>query len=198
MATPKLNIDLSKVKKEYLLASCAILIVAILFLSYNNIFKPLLGKIKQVSEQIEQTERDIQRAKVSPDSLKGLEAGIEKLKARIDYYQRKLTSKVDVPQILKELNQMAEPLRIKIVSVNPLAKEEISLPGGEEFIFQVPIRISLKCGYHQLGIFINKIENSPRFMKIADLKINAVSRDIWAHDIELVITSYGLGSKESL
>ena len=198
MATPKLNIDLSKVKSEYLLAICAILIVAILFLSYNNIFKPLLGKIKQASKQIEQTERDIQRAKVSPDSLKSLGAEIEKLKAPIDYYQRKLTSKVDVPQILKELNQIAEPLRIKIVSVNPLVKEKIPLPGGEEFIFQVPIRISLKCGYHQLGIFINKIENSTRFMKIADLKINAVSRDIWAHDVELVITSYGLGSKESL
>ena len=198
MATPKPNIDLSKIKSEYLLAICAILIVAILFLSYNNIFKPLLGKIKQASEQIEQTERDIQRAKLSPGSLKSLGADIEKLKPQIDYYQRKLTSKVDVPQILKELNQIAEPLKIKIVSVNPLVKEEIPLPSGEEFIFQVPIRISLKCGYHQLGIFINKIENSSRFMKIAELKINAVSRDIWAHDIELVITSYGLGSKESL
>ncbi len=198
MVTPKLNIDLSKIKSEYLLAICAILIVAILFLSYNNIFKPLLGKIKQLSEQIEQTERDIQRAKVSPDSLKSLGAKIERLKTQIDYYQRKLTSKVDVPQILKELNQIAEPLKLKIVSVNPLVKEEIPLPGGEEFIFQVPIRISLKGGYHQLGIFINKIENSTRFMKIADLKLTAVSRDIWAHDIELVITSYGLGSKESL
>lgn len=194
----KLKIDLNKIKKEHLLIGCIILIAAIAFLSYRNIFKPLMGKSKKVSKQIEQRKRDIQGAEVGPDSLKELEAEIERLKTQINYYQQRLASEADVPQILKELNQIAERLKIEFVSVTPFTSEEIPLPGGEEFIFQKPIKISLRSGYHPLGIFINRIENSSRFMKITELKINTDSKDTWKHQVELVITSYGLSFKESL
>lgn len=189
------NLDLSKIKKEHLVLICAILAVVIVFAAYKNIFTPLLGKIKDVSVQKQQRQRDIQKAKVGPEVLKELEEELDEIKARIDYYRQGLLVKPDVPQILKELNQIAERLRIKFVSVNPLERKETILPGAGELLLQIPIRIKLQCGYHELGIFINKIENLPRFMKITELKINADSGNIWTHQAELVITSYSLIAK---
>ena len=189
------NIDLSKIKKEHLALACIILVAAIAFFAYRNIFSPLLDRIKEASAEVQELEVDIQKARISPVALKKLEDEVGEIKTRANYYSRKLASKVDVPQILKELNQIAERLNIKFVSVKPLERKKAMLPGSEEFLLLTPITIKLQCGYHQLGIFINQIENSPRLMKISTLKITANARNIWEHQVELAITSYNLVSK---
>jgi len=190
------NISLSSIKKEHLVLLSIILIIAIFFGAYRNVLKPLLGRIKKGSAQIEQKRKDFQRARVGPESLKTLEAEITEIKNQADYYQQRLERSIEVPQILKELNQIAERLRVKIISVNPLQQKETLLPGEEEILLEAPIRIKLQCGYHQLGIFINHIENSARFMKITALKINADRQSLWTHQAELVVTSYGLISNQ--
>lgn len=186
------NIDLGKIKKEYLILICAVLFVSIAFFFYKNVFSPLQNKIKRVCAQVEQKKRDIQKAELNPRILEELEDELAKIQMQIDFYQDKLQAQADMPQILKELNQITGRLDIKIVSVNPLEKREAPLPDGKESIVQIPIRIKLQCGYHQLGIFINQIENSPRFMKITELKINADSKNVWRQEVELVIASYRL------
>ncbi len=192
-------VDLSKVKKEYVVLISIILTVSIVFVAYTNIFRPKLGKIKMLSAQIEQKRRNIQRARIGPEALKALEGEVKQMQTQLDYYQQRLQAPADIPQILKELTQIAEGQRIKFISVSPLEKAEIPLPAGDDkFLLQVPIQIKLKCGYHKLGLFINQIENSSRFMKVMELKITADSRDVWAHQTELVITSYSLVSKQSL
>ena len=188
----KLNIDLSKVKKEYMALAYVILAVIIVFVAYKNIFTPLLKKSGEMSTQLEQRKRDIQKAKISPQALKELEDEINGIKTRVAYYQQKLPALADIPQILKELNQIAEGLKIKFDSVNPLERKESFLPGDEELLIEIPIRIKMQCGYHQLGIFINQLENSTRFMKIMELKLNANARNVWEHRVELVISSYRL------
>lgn len=192
------NIDLGKIsKKEWILIYIFIILVIFSF-SYNFIFSPLVEKIKTTSAQIARKETSIQKAKINPQLLKELEGKIEQLKAQMAYYEENLKVLTDVPQILKELNQIAERLEIKFVSVNPLERQKIPLPGEQEYFEQVPIRIKLKCGYHQLGIFINRIENSVQFMKVTQLQISLDPKDIWNHQVELVITSFGLGRYKSL
>jgi len=193
-----INIDLSKIKKEHLLIGCIVLIITIALLAYQNIFKPLSGRISDTSAQIQQKENAIQRAKTSPQALENIEKEMAQIQSKVDSYQQKLEGVADVPKILRDLNQIAELQRIRFVSVTPMERKQIALPGGEEFILQVPIRIKLQCGYHTLGIFINQIENFPRLMKVTDLRITADTKDVWSHQVELAVSSYGMVSKEEL
>lgn len=190
------KIDLSRIKKEQLSLTCIILAAAIAFFAYTTVFSPLLGKIKKLSGQIEQREKNIQKAKIDPQALKKLEDEANEIRTRVNYYKQGLQALTDVPQILKELNEIAERLRIKFVSVNPLKREKTALPGGKDYLLFSPIKIKLQCGYHQLGIFINEIENAQRLMKITKFKINAGRANIWVHQAELEITSYSLVSNE--
>ena len=192
------NIDLSKVKKEHLLIGGVALIVIILLLAFFNIFKPLLGKSKDADLQIVQKQNTIERAKVGPEAAKTLEKELIQIRSELALYQDKLQDAVGVPKILRELNQIAERQKIKFVSVTPSSERKMSLPGDKEYLLQIPIRINLQCGYHELGIFINQIENFSRLMKITDIKITANPQDIWSHHVELAISSYSLVStKES-
>ena len=75
---------------------------------------------------------DIQKARISPEDLKKLENEVKEFNTQINYYIRKLSAQADVPQILKELNEIAERLGIKFVSVKPKKKQEVVLPAGEE------------------------------------------------------------------
>lgn len=193
-----LNIELSKIKRKEWILIYVFIILVIFSSSYNFIFSPLVREIKTVSAQIERKEGSIQKAKINPQFLKELEGEIEQLGAQMAYYEENLKALRDVPQILKELNQIAEHLDIKFVSVNPLERQKVPLPGDKEYFEQVPISIKLKCGYHQLGIFINRIESSAQFMKVTQLKISLEPKDIWNHQVELVITSFGLGGYKSL
>lgn len=192
------SIELGRIKKDYLVVGFVALIIIIIFFAYKNIFSPTLSRIKKISAQIGKKKTNIERAKVGPLTLVELEQEIEALNKRMNYCQENLRSLADVPQILKELNRMAEQLNIRFSSVNPLEKEARLLPGGEEFIVQIPIKIQLQCGYHQFGTFINQIENSPRIMKIIELKINADPNNVWAHQTELTVSSYNLVSKKKL
>jgi len=193
-----LKFDLSRIsKKEWVLIYIfAVLIIA--SVSYNFIFYPLIAEIKSISGEIARKKADIQRARIKPQSLERHEQEIKELRLQMDDYHRNLRALTDVPYILKGLNQLAEQLNIKFVSVTPLEKEKILLPGDREYLLLVPIRVRLKSGFHELGAFINQIESSAQFMKVTELKIDSDPRDIWLHQIELVITSFGLGADEKI
>jgi Tfp pilus assembly protein PilO len=191
------NIDLSKIKKEHLALLCLVLIIGIIFFAYRNIFQPLQKSMEQVSAKLQKTEIDIKMARISPENLKKLENNVSEINTEISHYVRRLSTHADVPQILKELNGIAERLDIKFVSVKPQKEQGVLLPLGKEVLLQIPINIRLQCGYHQLGVFINQIESSTRFMKITKLKIHTEQRNIWQHQVELDISSYNLVPTEA-
>ena len=186
------NIDFTKVKKEYLIAACLIFLLLIVFFSYRSVLSPLLSEIRHISTEMERRTIDIQRARIAPQDLSSLEEEIARIREQADIYQSQLEGVRDVPQILKEFNSIAEALKVTIVSVDPLSSEEIALPAGDQILLQAPIKIKMRCGYHQLGMFINQIENSPNFMKITNVKLSANSSNIWLHNAEMVITSFRL------
>jgi len=191
------KIDLSKLKKEHLIVICVLLVIAVIFFFYQSIFRPLTGEIGRASRQIGQRERDIQRAKTAP-KLKDLEGEIRAIEGELKVYQQGLKAPTDIPQILETLDKIARRQKIEFISLTPLEAKEVLLPRGEEFLLEVPIRMQLRCGYHELGIFINQIENADRVMKVTGLKVKVDSSNIWSHQVELVVASYRIVPKEEL
>ena len=189
------GIDLSRLKSEHLIVICVLLTIAIIFFSYQSIFKPLVGEIKETSRQIEQRERDLQRAKTA-QNLEDMEKEIKAIKEELMVYQQRLNAPIDIPQVLEVLDSIAKHQKIEFISVTPLEAKEVLLPRGEEFLLEVPIEMQLRCGYHALGVFINQIENADRVKKVTDLRMKVDSSNIWSHQVELVVVSYRVVSRE--
>ena len=186
------NIDLSKVRKDYLALISIGLIALLALFAYMKIFSPLFFKIKSASRQVEQKRSELERARISPDALRKLEREMAAITKEAEFYQDRLNVNIDVPQILKELNQLGEQLGVRFVAVKPLSAQQRPLPGNGQLLIEIPIQLRLECGYHQLGIFINQIENSTRLMKVTELKVSATACNTWAHNAELVISNYML------
>jgi Tfp pilus assembly protein PilO len=56
----------------------------------------------------------------------------------------------------------------------------------------MPIAVNARAGFHELGKFFSAIENSGRFMKVADISIKSNKASPKKHDVELVVVTYTL------
>ena len=77
------NIDLSKVKKEYLILSCVVLIIGIAFFFYKNIFQPLQEKDERLLLKLQKAQMDIQKARISPDDMKKMDLEVREIASAI-------------------------------------------------------------------------------------------------------------------
>ena len=96
----------------------------------------------------------------------------------------------EVPKLLEMLSTMARSSNVKIVGITPLASKQEESP--EKIYQEIPILISAKSGYHELGRFLSDLESSDRFMKVSDIDIKENKSNVKRHDVELLVVTYVL------
>lgn len=77
-----------------------------------------------------------------------------------------LPSDTEVPGLLEDITNKGVESGLEIVSIN-LQREQV-----KEFYVELPIQISVKGGYHDLGAFVSGISGLPRIVTLHDFKIS--------------------------
>jgi len=198
MPTPSIDIKqlrnklkIGKSKKDILVLVVA-LYVAIVLLYFLIFFKPAVSQLNKVLPQISGLRNKLNAALLDIESRPLLEAKEEKLRSKIDYYEKRLPSEKEIPKLLEQLSEIALGSNVKILAITP-----VEVKSDEGAIYkQIPISIEAKCGYHQLGQFIQKLEHAARFMKIGNIYIEADQSDISRHRVKLEIVTYTLAKEK--
>lgn len=176
-------------KKEILALSIFVLAVFCV-VYYLVLMKPPLSRLRTFLPQVARIKNEVASAREDIARIGQLKKKVADLRAGVDYYQNQLPGKKEIPSLLENLSQIAKESNVKLLGIQP----QPSPDRGEEFtVYQeVPIAINAECGYHQLGLFINKLENSARFMKVADIKITGGAKNPRIHNVKLVISTFVL------
>ena len=158
--------------------------------------KPKIVKVQELKAQI--SEKQIFLSKAGPIQLqqeKISEAAlrIQELKRDIIYYERKLPTEKDIPDLLQNLSATATETGVKLLEIEK--KQEIREERGQTFYITVPFNLVFKGGYHNIGSFVNKLENAERFMKIQHLTIKGDAKDPFEHRAEAVVLTYILDAR---
>jgi Tfp pilus assembly protein PilO len=95
-----------------------------------------------------------------------------------------------IPALLENLSEMAKNANMNIVSIMPIGKGP-TRPEAHA-CREIPIMITAKAGYHELGRFLSALEHSGRFMKVTDLQIKGNKAIPKKHDVELSVVTYVL------
>jgi len=143
----------------------------------------ILGKSGRIRADIIANKADIDRIDIFKRKL-------TEYKERVAYYEGQFPKKGDIPSIVESLSDMARESAVKIASITPLKASETRTAQLGGFYLEIPVLISARSGYHELGSFINKIESSGFFMKIADIEIKSNEQMPKRHDCELLILTY--------
>lgn len=187
---PELQMDESK-KKILIIYGSAFL--AILLVYFFFFLKPSMGKLFDLMPRVRERRIEIKtvRRDLAHEDL--LKKRLEALEQKMGRYEKKLSREKEIPMLLENLSKLAKNSRVKILSITPIEKK-LKAPAEaaiEDSVYQeVPIAINAQSGYHELGTFINRLENSERYMQVSDIKIKSGKANPKRHDIEFIVYVY--------
>lgn len=185
----KIFSDISKNPKQMaaLIITTALII---LFVYFNFLLKPQFIKIAGITGKLNKVNMDIKNSRADIAKIDGMKKAVEAYNAKIGQYEQLLPTKEGVPAILESLSEMAKSANMRISGIVPIDQKD---PAPRGRVYQeIPIMISAKGGYHELGSFMFKLESSGRFMRIADIHIKANKATPRRQDIELLAVTYVL------
>ena len=126
------------------------------FVCWNFFVKPVYVKLKSMN---------VEESAIS--QKKAVIQNIFILKKKFDGYAQLISSDQQWPWLIEESGRMASESHLTLVSASP-AGDEIF-----DDYKKITLRVEARGGYHELGDFMNRIENSPRFIKISDLHVDS-------------------------
>jgi len=173
----------------------AALVSALILIFYFNLLlfpqirrvTDVLGKMGKMHADLKTAESDIEKTDIS-------KSNIASYKDKVDKYEKMLPAEQEMQSLLETLSAMAKATNIKIVGIAPVTSSTtLRSEKGRDTnqIYQdIPILISAKSGYHELGAFLTNLEKSDRFMKVVDIEIKANKSSPKKHDVELIVCTY--------
>ncbi len=188
---PELELDEGKKKILIIYASAFLVILLAYFFFF---LKPSIGKLFLLMPQARRLRVEIKTVRRDLDSEDRLTRRLETLRQKLGRYEKKLSREKEIPMLLENFSRIARSSRVKILSITPIEKKEKSASGeeaSEDGVYQeVPIAIRAQSGYHELGTFINRLENDDRYMQVSDIKIKSNSKNPKRHDVDFIVYVY--------
>ncbi len=187
------NIDLKNKQTQVLLMIIvAVLAAAVLYLYF--VFVPQVVRVFELTRNTGKVRSDLKSARTIIKDFDSLESNLKERGEKVESYEEQLPAEQEIPALLENLSNMAKESNIKIVGIVPAMSFVVDDKSvNENQIYrEIPIRITAKSGYHELGHFLNKLENADRFMKVTDIDIKANVATPTKHDVELTVCTYVL------
>lgn len=176
-----------------------ILVFLFLVIYFRLLLGPAVGKMRLLRSQVVELE---QRLKTTRSALARV-AEIEKETARLRQFAEKSKSRLpnrsELPELLEHLSKTAEKSKVKIIEILPTKAETTQVngtPAAEGLYEELPIAFSARSGYHELGTFLNQLENSERIFTVKDIEIKSDTSDQKRHHVRLVVGTFVQGEKE--
>ena len=96
-----------------------------------------------------------------------------------------------MPRFLQGLAGIARKSNVKILSVTPhkLTTKSKGKESGQ-YYGTMPVVITAKSGYHQMGQFINDLEEGGRFVTVEDVQIQYDNNFPRKHNVKMVLKTY--------
>ena len=152
----KLNMDIQTIISQNKSVVIVILIfIVALGIGNKFIYQPRTKIIKQIHLEIEkQTQKN------------GLLQDIIALKKDIASYNERIPRNTEITWIVDEISKLSKDSGIELLSLEPQAIED------RGSYYRLPLELDIKCSYHQLGNFLSKIENSPKFIRLDNFRLD--------------------------
>ncbi|MFH1791527.1 MAG: type 4a pilus biogenesis protein PilO [Candidatus Omnitrophota bacterium] len=182
-------------EKSQILAVGGAVTALVLVLYFLLLFGPSMarlgvlgGESRDLIDGITKTENELSRKEL-------IEKRLADAKSIYDAEKESLSSDKEVPILLSELSNIARETGVKIIKIDPIeSRGRGGRPDAEKDEKKpyktVSIVVDAQCGYHQLGLMLNRLENSARFIDVSEMSIRTNNRDARSHNVRLVINAY--------
>ncbi len=181
--------NLKKDPKQMVIVISSVTLLT-LFVCIVFIFKPQVVSISGVRTRLSKVNADLRSARSDIAKISTMKDVIASYDKKMGLYEKTLPTEDGIPGLLESLSEMAKSANMRIAGIVPIAQK--GSEAGNRVYKEIPIMITAKAGYHELGHFLSSLESSDRFMKVADMQIKADKASPKKHDVELLVVTYVL------
>ncbi len=150
---------------KIILAVVPSLIAVILFLAL--IYFPKNKEIKILNASIAKLDNEVASSKVKVRRLDELKIENARLKLRLVELQEQLPEEKEVSILLKQISDLGLKSGLEIL----LWKPEARRPDPKGIHVEIPVKMEVRGGYHDLGVFFSYISRIKRIVNISNIKI---------------------------
>lgn len=154
---------------------------------------PAAGKSFKLSRSIALKKSDIATAIRSNADVKETQENLVVFRKKVEEFEKRLPKRRKTSLIIETMQQITEKAKLKFSSLDPLPLKEYELKDTNDVFIELPIKVTLKCGYYDMADFLQKIEAAPQLMKITNFNMKDDPSSDWEHSIEFVISAYSKG-----
>lgn len=185
------NIDLKNTQTQAILLAIFIFLAAAALYLYL-VFVPQVVRVFGLTVNAGKMNSDLKSARILIKDFERLKNDLKERSKKVESYEEKLPAEQEIPALLENLSNMARNSNIKIVGIVPaISYFKDDKPATKSQIYlEIPILITAKSGYHELGYFLSSLENADRFMKVVDIDIKSNKANPKKHDVELMVCTY--------
>lgn len=160
-----------KIKKKQITFLFIIAIIAIISGYIYLIFLPGEREIARLTSDQKNKEIQLSKAVLLARNQERLVKEIAELEDRVEQVKKELPKEKEIPQLLQRIDSTGRETNIDFLFFKP--RPVVS----KEFYGEVPIDLSVKGTFHDLGRFLNTIAGFPRLINMSRLKINSMNEN---------------------
>jgi type IV pilus assembly protein PilO len=150
--------------QRLLLVALGYLLVAVLF--YVSLIGPALSDIETATAQVKEltVKRDQVRARA--DNRAAFEAELDALAAKLKQALKELPNGREIPGLLSEIDGLARKSGLDVRRFQPLPEVM------HEYFAEVPVTLVMEGGYHEFGIFFDRVRQMSRIVSVEDIEMS--------------------------
>lgn len=166
--------------------------LTLLYADFQFVIKAQLGGIKSAKSKSTQLKKQVDKLSQELASLQELKRKEEQSKREMLARAKKFIFAGQLTPLLEDISLTANKRKVKFTQMKPVRqqvkKDDKTLLTAK--LTPMTINIDLSCGYHELGAFINDLENKEEFLKVENLRITADAKDGSSQKVSLVLKTY--------
>ncbi|MCM8789699.1 MAG: type 4a pilus biogenesis protein PilO [Candidatus Omnitrophica bacterium] len=171
-------------------------IAAVLFLLMDfNLLKMQLNGNKKLTAKIIKVKKDIDTLNQDLKKMEELKKRFEDSRGKTSTKLKKLLSEQELTFLLQYISGLAKQNDIQISQLKP-ARQSAAADfkkvgaGKQPASTAYSVSVDLICGYHDLGAFLNNLENGEIFIEAKSIKIIPQAQDVLKQKVNLNLMTY--------
>lgn len=166
----KPSLEMLKDKK---IVSYMVLGIAIFLIDVFLVIRPLTESISKINPKIKKISSDMRALKDDQKNIEQLKKSLEAIRKKSRDLDKCIIQEDELISVIEAISKIGREQNLKINQISPVEEAKPKKIGtfSKGDIYPIMINMTVSSSYHNLGKFINRIENLDEFLKVVSLEV---------------------------
>lgn len=138
-------------------------------LFFYLVYMPKSAELSELKKNYEDLETRLLRAKADAKDLDKYQKLYEEAQGKFRLVLRLLPDNKEIPRLLEDISKSGRHSGLEFLLFKPVGEVK------KGFYAEIPVNIEVQGGYHNLGMFFDKVARLSRIVNVSDIKVKKKS-----------------------